>query len=75
MQQSIEGHSTDVAIVGAGPIGIELAVALRHAGVRHALIDAGNAGSTFTWWAPGTQHSCSSPVKLLTQRRPHASTS
>jgi len=53
----------DVAIIGAGPIGIELAIALKHAGVRFALIDAGNVGSTFLWWAPGTRF-FSSPERI-----------
>jgi thioredoxin reductase (NADPH) len=55
--------AVDVAIIGAGPIGIELAVALKHAGVRFALIDAGNVGSTFMWWAPGTRF-FSSPERI-----------
>ena len=31
--------TTDVLIVGAGPTGLSLAVALRQAGIRHVLID------------------------------------
>ena len=33
-------HETDVLVVGAGPTGLALAVALRKAGVNHLLIDA-----------------------------------
>ena len=62
-RQARDGSEFDVAIVGAGPIGIELAVALRHANVTHALIDAGNIGSTFMWWAPGTRF-FSSPERI-----------
>ena len=47
-------YQTEVAIVGAGPIGIELAVALQRAGVSHHQIEAGQVGSTFQWYAPGT---------------------
>jgi len=56
-------NAFDVAIIGAGPIGIELAIALKRAGVRVALIDAGNIGSTFLWWAPGTRF-FSSPERI-----------
>lgn len=45
----------DVAIVGAGPIGIELAVALKRAGVDYVHFEAGQVGSTFQWWAPQTR--------------------
>lgn len=43
------------AIVGAGPIGIELAVALKRAGVGYVHFEAGQIGSTFQWWAPQTR--------------------
>ncbi|MEO1128110.1 MAG: NAD(P)-binding domain-containing protein [Planctomycetota bacterium] len=53
----------DVLIVGAGPIGIELAVALKRAGVDYAQLDAGPIGSTLTWWAPQTRF-FSSPERI-----------
>ncbi|MHC5003259.1 MAG: NAD(P)-binding domain-containing protein [Planctomycetota bacterium] len=56
-------HSTDVAIIGAGPIGLELAVALRQAGVDYVQLDAGAIGSTLVWWAPGTTF-FSSPERI-----------
>ncbi len=56
-------RQTDVAIIGAGPSGLELAIALKHAGIKFALIDAGNVGSTFAWWAPGTRF-FSSPERI-----------
>lgn len=44
-----------VAIVGAGPIGIEIAVALRRAGIEHLHFDAKQIGYTISWFAPQTQ--------------------
>ncbi len=44
----IEWH--DVAIIGAGPIGLELAVALEQAGADYVQIDAGQIGSTIEWY-------------------------
>lgn len=46
---------TDVAIVGAGPIGIELAIALQQQGVGCEVFEAGQIGSTIQWWAPDTR--------------------
>jgi thioredoxin reductase (NADPH) len=45
-------ESFRVAIVGAGPIGLELAVALKHAGIEYVQFDAGQIGSTITWYPP-----------------------
>jgi len=39
-----------VAIIGAGPIGIELAVALKRAGVDYLHFDAQQIGYTISWW-------------------------
>ncbi|MCO8122909.1 NAD(P)-binding domain-containing protein [Stieleria sp. TO1_6] len=47
-------HS-QVAIVGAGPIGIELAVALKRANLTFQIFDAGSVGQTISWWAPQTR--------------------
>src|SRR5205085_9062600 len=47
--------STDVAVVGAGPIGIELAVALKRAGVDYVHFDAKQIGYTISWFAPQTR--------------------
>ena len=46
--------TTDVAIVGAGPIGLELAVALKRAGVDYLHFEAKQIGHTFTWWPRNT---------------------
>ncbi|HVT42849.1 MAG TPA: NAD(P)-binding domain-containing protein [Thermoanaerobaculia bacterium] len=53
----------EVLLVGAGPIGIELAVALEAAGIRYAHLDAGQIGSTIAWYAPNT-HFFSSPERI-----------
>src|SRR5204863_5702119 len=45
----------DVAVVGAGPIGIELAVALKRAGVDYVHFDAKQIGYTISWFAPQTR--------------------
>ena len=45
---------TDEAIVGAGPIGLELAVALKQAGVDYLPFEAAQIGHTFTWWPRNT---------------------
>ncbi len=42
--------TTQVAIIGAGPIGIELAVALQHAGIDYLQFDAQQIGYTISWW-------------------------
>ncbi|MFI5377785.1 MAG: NAD(P)-binding domain-containing protein [Tepidisphaerales bacterium] len=47
--------STDVVLIGAGPIGIELAVALKRAGLDYVHLEARQIGHTMTWWAPGTR--------------------
>jgi len=42
--------TTEVAIIGAGPIGIELAVALHRVGVKFLHFDAHQIGHTISWW-------------------------
>src|SRR4051812_28630069 len=48
-------ESTDVAIIGAGPIGIELAVALTKRGIDYLHFYARQIGYTISWFAPQTQ--------------------
>lgn len=48
-------EQTDVAVVGAGPIGVELAVALKKAKVDYLHFDAKQVGQTISWFAPGTR--------------------
>jgi thioredoxin reductase (NADPH) len=45
----------EVAIIGAGPIGIELAVALKKRGVSYLHFDAKQIGYTISWFAPQTR--------------------
>ncbi|MDB5358145.1 MAG: hypothetical protein JWN24_4598 [Phycisphaerales bacterium] len=46
---------TDVAVVGAGPIGLELAVALKRRGFDYLHFDAKQIGYTISWFAPATR--------------------
>jgi thioredoxin reductase (NADPH) len=46
----IESHR--VAVIGAGPIGLELAVALKQSGIDYVQLDAGQIGSTIEWYPP-----------------------
>lgn len=56
-------RETDIVIIGAGPIGIELVAALKHAGLDYLHLEAGQIGSTMQWWAPGTKY-FSSPERI-----------
>src|SRR5213596_1841264 len=51
----MNSRQTDVAIIGAGPIGIELAVALKKRGVDYLHFDAKQIGYTISWFAPQTR--------------------
>ncbi|MCO6430596.1 MAG: NAD(P)-binding domain-containing protein [Deltaproteobacteria bacterium] len=56
-------HTTLVTIVGAGPIGIELAAALKSRNISYRHFERGQIGSTIEWYAPGTQF-FSSPERI-----------
>ncbi|MEM9560540.1 MAG: NAD(P)-binding domain-containing protein [Planctomycetota bacterium] len=45
----------DTLLVGAGPIGIEMAAALRSLGHGYAHVEAGCLASTIAWYPPGTE--------------------
>ena len=47
--------NTGVVIIGAGPIGLEMAVALKQAGVDYLHFDAKQIGYTISWFAPQTR--------------------
>jgi thioredoxin reductase (NADPH) len=51
----MHASSARVAVVGAGPIGLELAAALKRAGVDYVHFDAKQVAHTMSWWAPGTR--------------------
>src|SRR3954469_19071656 len=53
--RAMESLSTDVAVIGAGPIGIELAVALKRAKIDYLHFDAKQIGYTISWFAPQTR--------------------
>jgi len=46
---------TEILVIGAGPIGIEMAVALKRAGMDFIHVEAKQIGATIQWWAPGTR--------------------
>lgn len=48
-------QKADVAIIGAGPIGLELAVALKRHGIDYVQFDAKQIGYTISWFPPQTQ--------------------
>lgn len=56
-------HVHEVAIIGAGPIGLELAVCLKRAGVDTIHFDANQIGHTITWW-PRNTHFFSTTERL-----------
>ncbi len=53
----------EVAIVGAGPIGLELAACLKQAGVDYIQFDARQIAHTMTWW-PRNTHFFSTTERL-----------
>src|SRR5579864_1108616 len=55
MIPSMETIRTDVVVVGAGPIGIELAVALKLVGIDYLHFDARQIGYTISWFPPQTR--------------------
>jgi len=65
MSTRAENHSppVDVAIVGAGPIGLELAIALRHHGVSLRHFEAGSIGRTIVGYPRETRF-FSSPERI-----------
>ncbi len=56
-------NSTEVFIIGAGPIGLELAVALKLLKVDYLHVDAGQVAQTITWF-PRQAQFFSSPERI-----------
>jgi len=64
-------------VVGAGPLGIELAVALKRAGIRYLHVEAGQIGQTMLAWPPMTRWFSSSeritiagvPIQSVSQEK------
>ena len=48
-------EETDIAIIGGGPIGLELAVAFKKAGFDYLHFEAKQIGQTISWFAPQTR--------------------
>ena len=46
---------TDVLVIGAGPIGLELAVALKREGIDYLQVEAKQIGYTISWFPPQTR--------------------
>jgi thioredoxin reductase (NADPH) len=67
----------DVAVVGAGPIGIEMAVALKRAGIDYLHLEAGQVGQVMFRWPPMTRWFSSSerisiagvPIQTVAQEK------
>lgn len=53
-------EQTEIAIIGGGPIGIELSIALKRLGIDHILFEATQIGDAFMKWPPNT-HFFSTP--------------
>jgi thioredoxin reductase (NADPH) len=51
----VNAQRTDVILIGAGPIGLELAVALKKHGIEYLHFDAKQIGYTISWFAPQTK--------------------
>jgi len=51
----MQSNVSEVAIIGAGPVGIEIAVALKKAGIEYLHFDAKQIGYTISWLAPQTR--------------------
>src|SRR5687768_11369564 len=50
-----QATTADVILVGAGPIGLEMAVALKRAGIDYIHLEARQIGYTVSWFAPQTR--------------------
>ena len=60
---TLERVTTNVLVIGAGPIGIEVASGLKYAGVDYIQIDAGAVAQTIYSW-PGRARFFSSPERV-----------
>ena len=56
-------NNFEVAIVGAGPIGLEMAVALRRQGISYIQFERGQIGQTISWF-PRMMRFFSSPQRI-----------
>jgi thioredoxin reductase (NADPH) len=59
----IEATAVDVGLIGAGPIGLEMAVALQDAGIQYVHLEAQQVGHTISWF-PRQARFFSSPERI-----------
>ncbi len=59
----VKSHNIDVVLIGAGPIGLEMAVALKEAGVDYVHLEAKQVGHTISWF-PRQARFFSSPERI-----------
>lgn len=70
-------QENEVALIGAGPIGIEMAIALKRAGVPYVHLEAKQIGYTISWWPRNTHFFSTTerielagvPIQSLSQQR------
>ena len=55
MAEGSDSSRAEVVIIGAGPIGLEMAVALKRQGIDYVHFDAQQIGYTISWFAPQTR--------------------
>src|SRR5689334_14671480 len=53
--RSMTDTHTSIALIGAGPIGIEMAIALKLAKIDYVQFDAKQIGHPISWFAPETR--------------------
>jgi thioredoxin reductase (NADPH) len=63
METTVVDRTVDVILVGAGPIGLELAIGLKQAGVDYLHLEAGQVGHTISWY-PRQARFFSSPERI-----------
>jgi thioredoxin reductase (NADPH) len=67
----MSSQNKNILLVGAGPIGIEVAAALKLSSIEYTHIEAGSLASSIAWWSPGTQI-FSSPDRIAIADMPFA---
>lgn len=63
-------HHTDVALIGAGPIGIEIAIAFKKAGIDYLQFEKGQVGETISTIFPPGMRFFSSNDRILLANTP-----
>jgi thioredoxin reductase (NADPH) len=76
-ERTMQTTETDIVLIGAGPIGLEMAAALKRAGLDYVHLEKGTVGQTMFWWPPQTQWFSSNerisiagvPIQTVDQRK------